>query len=74
MAIHSTKTTGMKVFPSAASLSFPAGAINDDMTVMSGKRHLWDPVDPFYGWQGKRSAQRAGLMMNTMNFYPGSGR
>lgn len=38
------------------------------------KRHLWDHVDPFYGWQGERGVQRAGPAINTMDFYPGLGR
>src|SRR4051812_42169836 len=40
------------------------------LVVCQGKRHLWDPEDPYYGWWGRRAAQRAGLVVNARGFLP----
>ena len=40
------------------------------VTRCQGKRHLWDPEDPYYGWRERSAAQRAGLTINARGFLP----
>ena len=40
----------------------------------SEKKFIQFSVDSFYDLAGKRGVQRADLMINTTDFYPGSGR